>query len=118
MLMAGINNIIMYGSVDLLILKTLSFGGPKHGLSISEEILTLSEERLRVEANALYPSLHRLEGKGLIKGEWRISEKGRRAKFYTLTPSGEKRLRKAIKEWINHTDAVRFVLEFAAGGIR
>jgi transcriptional regulator len=113
--MASLNNNIMYGSVDLLILKTLSFGEPRHGLAIAGEIHHISRDRLRVEGNALYPALHRLEEKGWIEGEWRISGKGRRARFYALTASGSKRLRKAMREWIKHTDAVRHVLEYAAG---
>lgn len=113
--MASSNNNLMYGSVDLLILKTLTFGGPMHGLAIGEEIQRLSRNQLKIEGNALYPSLHRLEGKGLLKGEWRISGKGRRAKFYVLTPAGQKHLRKDMKEWISHTDAVRNVLELAVG---
>jgi len=112
-LMADINSNIMYGSVDLLILKTLTFGGPRHGLAIGEEIRRLSGERLNVEGNALYPSLHRLENKGLVRGEWRISDKRRRARFYSITPAGRKRLQKAVQEWIRHTEAVRAVLEFA-----
>ena len=107
----------MYGSVDLLILKTLSLNGPRHGLEISEAIADLSQRELKIEGNALYPSLHRLENKGLIRGEWRISEKGRRAKFYVLTPAGEKRLRKGMKEWIRHTDAVRLVFDVAGGDV-
>ncbi len=105
----------MYGSVDLLILKTLSLNGPRHGLEISEAIERFSGNELKIEGNALYPSLHRLEGKGLIRGEWRISEKGRRAKFYALTPAGKKRLKKGMTEWIRHTDAVRLVFDIAGG---
>ena len=114
--MASSNNNLMYGSVDLLILKTLTFGGPMHGLAIGEEIQNLSRNQLKIEGNALYPSLHRLEGKGLLKGEWRISEKGRRARFYVLTPAGQKYLKKDMKEWISHTEAVRNVLDLPVGG--
>jgi len=110
----------MYGSVDLLILKTLSLGGPKHGLEIIEEVRLLSNDQLKIElkieGNALYPSLHRLERKGLVGSEWRISEKGRRARFYLLTPAGTKRLQKGMKEWIRHADAVRLVFDIATGG--
>ena len=114
--MADRNSTPMHGSVDLLILKTLSLGGPKHGLEISEEVQHLSNDQLKIEGNALYPSLHRLERKGLVGSEWRISEKGRRARFYLLTPAGTKRLRKGMKEWIRHTDAVRLVFDVATGG--
>ncbi len=105
----------MYGSVDLLILKTLSLGDAKHGLEIRDEIHHFSARELRIEGNALYPSLHRLEAKGLITGEWQVSEKNRRAKFYTLTAKGRKRLEKVMGEWLRHTEAVRAVLEVAEG---
>ncbi len=117
MTVADRNATPMYGSVDLLILKTLSLNGPRHGLEISEAIDQFSGNELRIEGNALYPSLHRLEKKGLITGEWRISEKGRRAKFYVVTPAGSKRLMKGMKEWIRHTDAVRLVFETAGGDV-
>ena len=105
----------LYGSVDLLILKTLSLGEAKHGLAISSEIHRFSGRQLKIEGNALYPSLHRLETKGLVSGEWRSSEKNRRAKFYTLTAKGRKRLEKVMSEWLHHTEAVRAVLEIVEG---
>ena len=114
--MADRISISMYGSVDLLILKTLSLGGPRHGLEIIEEVRLFSKDQLKIEGNALYPSLHRLERKGLVRSEWRISERGRRARFYLLTPAGTKRLQKGMKEWIRHTDAVRLVFDVATGG--
>jgi len=103
----------MYGSVDLLILKTLSLGEPRHGLEISDEIHRFSGREIKIEGNALYPSLHRLEAKELITGEWRVSEKNRRAKFYQLTDKGRKRLEKVMGEWLRHTEAVRAVLDVA-----
>ena len=106
----------MYGSVDLLIMKTLSLGEAKHGLEISDEIHRFSGREIKIEGNALYPSLHRLEAKGLITGEWRVSEKNRRARFYTLTGKGRKRLEKVMGEWLRHTEAVRAVLDVAEGG--
>ena len=106
---------LLYGSVDLILLKTLGVDGPRHGLEIAQEIERLSGGVLRIAGNALYPALHRLEEKGLIEGEWQVSEKGRRAKFYALTPNGERRLRRSLREWLRHHDAVRTILTSAEG---
>lgn len=107
----------LYGNVELLVLKTLSAGGPMHGLAIARQIEALSDEFLRLEEGALYPALHRLRRRGLVESEWRISAKRRRAKFYTLTASGRAELRRQIKDWIRHTSAVRKVLDVAWGDI-
>jgi len=114
--MGGPNSI--YGTVDLLILKTLKVSGPMHGLGIAEEVHRVSGEELVVDDSALYPCLHRLERQGLIEGEWKISDRGRRAKFYELTPDGRLNLQEATESWIRHTDAVRKVLRFAWEDVR
>ncbi|MFC1543775.1 PadR family transcriptional regulator [Gemmatimonadota bacterium] len=114
--MGGPNSI--YGTVDLLILKTLNVSGPMHGLGIAEEVHRVSGEELVVDDSALYPSLHRLERQGLVEGEWKISDRGRRAKFYDLTPDGRQHLEEAMESWIRHTDAVRKVLRFAWEDLR
>ena len=101
----------LYGMVDVLILKTLGAGAPMHGLAISKQIAQLSGDALQLEEGALYPALHRLQKRGLIEGEWKISQKRRRAKFYTLTNAGEKELRHEIENWVEHTSAVRKVLD-------
>jgi len=111
--MARITASSLYGTLDLLILKTLSIGGSKHGLEIADEIYSRSGEELQVEEGALYPALHRLQRAGLIAGEWRISEKRRRAKFYDLTPSGHRELERVQQEWTRHTQAVGRVLQVA-----
>ena len=108
----------IYGNLELLILKTLSSGEPRHGLEIAEEIRRQSKDRLTIEEGALYPALQRLQGEGLIEGEWRISEKRRRAKFYDLTPAGREELRKALMEWAEHTGAVISVLGVSWGDLR
>lgn len=114
--MGGPNSI--YGTVDLLILKTLNVSGPMHGLEIAEEVHRVSGEELVVDDSALYPSLHRLEKQGLVEGEWKVSERGRRAKFYDLTPDGRQHLEEAVEIWVRHTDAVRKVLRFAWEDLR
>ena len=109
--MSRITDRSLYGMVDLLVLKTLSSGEQKHGLSIIDEIRKNSNDFLTVEDGALYPALHRLQKEGLLKAEWKISEKRRRAKFYRITASGRRELNGAIREWKRHTVAVGKVLE-------
>jgi transcriptional regulator len=100
----------LYGTLEVLILNSLKNHGTLHGLEIARLIRDRSEEVLQVEEGALYPALHRLERQGLIEGEWHISEKRRRARFYQITATGKKALRSELKNWIQHTDAVSKVL--------
>ncbi len=104
----------LYGSLDLLVLHVLREDGPLHGLEIADRIRERSEAHLKVEEGALYPALHRLQGRGLLLNEWRISDKGRRAKFYDLSPSGTVALDEEIERWRNHTRAVGRVLDVPA----
>jgi len=104
----------LYGTLELLILKTLHGTDPMHGLSIAREIEKLSGDILQIEEGALYPALHRLMAQGLIEGEWRISEKRRRARFYTLTSAGRDELEAELGEWMAHTRAVLDVLDVTA----
>ena len=97
------------GTLDVLILKTLSWG-PMHGYAIGRWIRETTSEVLRVEEGALYPALHRLERKGLLEEEWRLTETHRQAKFYTLTASGRKRLRAEMQRWTEYSTAVSTVL--------
>ncbi len=106
----------MYGTLDVMILKTLSDGGPMHGLSIARQIEEISDAFLQVEEGAMYPALHRLQRQGLIDGEWRISDKRRRARFYDLTPAGRKVLAAELNDWVRHTDAVSKVLGLKEAG--
>src|SRR3954466_6613904 len=82
---------LLQGTLDLLILRTLQ-RGPTHGWDIAQRIQSVSKEVLRVGQGSLYPALHRLEAKGLIDAEWGASDNNRRAKFYALTPAGQKQL--------------------------
>src|SRR5580693_8950914 len=82
---------LLQGTLDLLILRTL-LPGPAHGHAIAKHIQRTSEELLQVETGSLYPALHRLEAKGWIAASWDHSDKGKRARFYTLKPAGRKQL--------------------------
>ena len=79
------------GTLDLLILRTLSLG-PQHGWAISERVHQISDDVLRIQQGSLYPALHRLERRGWIKAKWGVSENNRRAKYYQLTLTGKKQL--------------------------
>ena len=100
------------GTLDLLILRTIALG-PKHGWAISERIQQVSSEALRVRQGSLYPALHRLERRGWIKPRWGASENHRRAKYYQLTPSGQRQLDAEAAAWRQLTVAVGQVLDMA-----
>jgi transcriptional regulator len=100
---------LMYGTLDMLILKALMHE-PRHGLGIADRIQQISQEVLRVEQGSLYPALYRLEAEGLIKAEWGISDKNRKARFYELTAAGRKRLTAEKEHWDRITAAVNIVL--------
>ena len=94
----------------MLVLKAL-LRGPMHGFSVAEWIHQTSQHVLKVEEGALYPALHRLELRGLLKAEWGMSENNRRAKFYRLTTDGRKQLDADSQRWARLTAAVAFVME-------
>jgi transcriptional regulator len=102
----------LQGTLELLILKTLDRSA-NHGFGITVHIQTVSEGLLRVEEGSLYPALHRLERDRLVRAEWRISENGRRARYYSLTPAGRKRLVEAQEGWGTLVKGVAKVLRFA-----
>ena len=101
----------LYGSLELLILKILSRSGPIHGLAIAQQIASSTDYLFQIEEGSLYPALHRLQGKGYVEWEWLISDKQRRAKFYTLSPKGRKAYQKGLNGWIRNTVAIMKVLE-------
>jgi transcriptional regulator len=101
---------LIQGSLDMLVLRTLSKGA-MHGYAIALAIQQRSAEELRVEEGALYPALHRLELSGLLKAEWKLSEHNRRAKFYQLTPAGRKHLAAEAANWNRLVAAVARVME-------
>jgi PadR family transcriptional regulator, regulatory protein PadR len=102
---------LLQGSLDLLILQSLK-GNPMHGYAISRHLKEVSKEYLQVEEGSLYPALHRLEHRSLIKSWWGASETNRRAKFYELTNEGLKQLRAEAKSWRNMSTAIEQVLNF------
>ena len=110
--MAGSKLDLLQGTLDLLILRTLSTG-PQHGWAVSERIQQISQDVLQVNQGSLYPALHRLEHQGWIKAKWGISELGRRARFYHLTPAGRKQLELETDQWSRLTNAIGRVLEMA-----
>ncbi|MBV9404377.1 MAG: PadR family transcriptional regulator, partial [Acidobacteriaceae bacterium] len=88
----------LLGTLELLILKTLELG-PHHGFGITLHIQTVSDGLLRVEEGSLYPALHRLEREKLVVGCWKMTENARRARFYSLTSAGRKRLAEVQSKW-------------------
>jgi transcriptional regulator len=101
---------MLQGTLDLLILKTLTRGA-MHGYAITEFIQRTSEEVLRVEEGALYPALHKLELRGWLASEWGLSDNNRRAKFYRLTPAGRKQLTAESDSWRRLSGAVMRIME-------
>jgi transcriptional regulator len=101
---------LIQGTLDLLILKTISLE-PKHGWAIANRIEQVSNDVLQVTQGALYPALHRLEQQGWIRGEWRASDTGREAKFYTLTRAGRTQLEKELAQWERLSSAVALVID-------
>jgi PadR family transcriptional regulator len=99
----------LHGTLDALILKTLSWG-PRHGYAVARWLEEATGEALRIEEGSLYPALYRLEKRGWLESEWGTSELGRRAKFYRLTSRGEAELRRETAEWVEFATAVSRVL--------
>ena len=101
----------LQGTLDLLILKTLE-NGPNHGFGIVAHIQEVSSGLLTVEEGSLYPAVHRLERDRFVKAEWRVTENGRRARYYALTAAGRKRLEEAQESWTALSKGVSKVLRF------
>jgi len=102
---------VLQGTLDLLTLKTLSHG-PQHGYGIAVHIQQVSRDALRVEEGSLYPALHRIEQDGWIRSEWGASDNNRRAKFYSITATGRRRLEHEEKSWEKLTAGVSAVLRY------
>jgi transcriptional regulator len=100
---------LIQGTLDLLILKTLSLE-PQHGWAIARRIQQFSNEELQITQGALYPALHRLEQQGWLRAEWRASETGREAKYYSLTRAGRTQFQKELAQWERLSGAVGLVL--------
>src|SRR5438128_1775194 len=102
----------LQGTLDLLVLKTLSHE-PQHGYGIAARIQQITNDALRVEEGSLYPALHRMEQAGWIAAEWQLTANNRRARLYRLTRAGHKRLSDEQEKWDRLTEGVAKVLRFA-----
>jgi PadR family transcriptional regulator, regulatory protein PadR len=101
---------LLQGTLDLLILRTLALE-PMHGWGIAQRIQQVSKDALQIGQGSLYPALHRLEYKGWIQAEWGASENNRRAKFYSLTQTGQKQLKAELEDWGRISTAIALVLK-------
>lgn len=101
---------VLRGTLDLLILKTLSLQ-TMHGWAIAQALERLSQDALRVGQGSLYPALQRLEERGWVDSEWKATEENRRAKYYQLTPSGVRALRKETESWRHYVGMVEAILQ-------
>jgi len=100
---------LLQGTLDVLILRTLH-GEPKHGHAIAKHIQRTSKELLQVETGSLYPALHRLEAKGWVAASWELSDKGKRARYYRLTPLGRRQLVTEQSKWETFSRAMGLIL--------
>ena len=103
----------LQGTLDLLVLKTLAQKGEMHGCGIVLHVQRASDELLSVEEGSLYPALHRMEQSGWIKSTWALTETGRKAKYYRLTPAGRRELEEAEKSFEQLVKGVRAVMRYA-----
>src|SRR5690348_17740127 len=103
---------LLQGTLDLLILRALR-AGPLHGWAVSERIQQISQDVLQINQGSLYPALHRLEHQGWIEAEWKVSELGRRARYYRLTASGRRQLAVEAREWKRMANAIGRVMKLA-----
>jgi transcriptional regulator len=102
---------VPYGTLDLLVLKTLHTLGPQHGFGVARRIEQMARGILSLNQGTIYPALLRLEHQGLIKSSWGTSENNRRAKFYAITRAGEKHLAAEAKQWARMVSMVSRLLE-------
>ena len=108
---------LLQGTLDVLILKTLSWGKPLHGYAIARWLQQVTDDVLRIEEGSLYPALHRAERKGWVESEWGLSENNRRAKYYRITTDGRKQLRAETSTWSIFSQAVSKVLTATTAAI-
>jgi PadR family transcriptional regulator, regulatory protein PadR len=100
----------LQGTLDLLILKTLALEA-MHGWGIAQRIQQVSQDALQVGQGSLYPALHRLELNGMIRSEWAASDHNRRAKYYSITAAGRRRLKTELQDWQRASRGIALVLE-------
>jgi PadR family transcriptional regulator PadR len=102
------------GTLDLLILQVVA-AGAMHGYGIAQRLQQISRDVVQVPQGSLYPALHRLEDRGLLTADWKMSDTGREAKFYRLTPKGRSQLPEEAASWLRLTEAVGLILKTARG---
>jgi PadR family transcriptional regulator PadR len=107
---------LVQGTLHMLVLKTLALE-PMHGYGIGVRLEQISKGVFQVNAGSLFPALRRLERDGLIRGEWRITENSRRAKYYTLTADGRARLKREARDWEVQTSAIAKILKTSPGEV-
>ena len=100
---------LLQGTLDVMILKALSWG-PMHGFAVAKWIRSTTDEVLQIDDGALYPALHRMEHRGLIDADWDLTENKRRAKYYRLTTKGRQQLRERASSWDRYSTAVSKVI--------
>jgi transcriptional regulator len=103
----------LQGTLDLLVLKSLASRGPMHGYAITLHVEQISDNALRLEEGSLYPALHRMTQAGWLSSEWGESENKRRARFYSITPAGQRQLAEEERMWAQLSEAVEKALRFA-----
>jgi PadR family transcriptional regulator PadR len=104
---------VMYGTLDLLVLKTLNTMGPMHGWGIAQRIQQVSEDLLRLNQGTLYPALLRLQQRGWITAKWGVSDNNRKAKYYSITKAGRRQLEQEAEGWQRMAALINRVLEGA-----
>jgi PadR family transcriptional regulator PadR len=105
---------LLQGTLELLILKTLSLE-PMHGWGISQRIQQISQGVFQVNQGSLYPALQRMKSRGLLRAEWRTTENGRRARYYSMTPAGARELEHERSQWQRSSAAVNWILDWSGG---
>ena len=102
---------VLQGTLDLMVLQTLDTLGPQHGYAIAARLEQVSGGALQVNMGTLYPALMRLEQRGLVRGDWGVTETSRKARFYTLTAAGRRELKSEKAEWERMTTIMRTLLQ-------
>lgn len=102
------------GTLDLLILQVVA-AGPIHGYAVAQRLQQMSRDVVQVPQGSLYPALHRLENRELLTADWKMSDTGREAKFYRLTPKGRRQLKDEAASWLRLTEAIGLILKPAGG---
>jgi PadR family transcriptional regulator, regulatory protein PadR len=103
----------LQGTLDLLILKILARSGAQHGYAIAQRIHHVTDDSLRIEEGSLCPALQRMTHEKWLRGEWGLTDTGRKARFYTITPAGRRQLEEEERRWLELTEAVARALQFA-----